>query len=72
MEGLSAESINERAVKIVMEKSLMPTIDQIDSTVCDDATVRFSIEKATNKLELSQRKSLEGIAQRTPKGVEAC
>lgn len=51
MEGLLAESINEHAVKTAMEKNLMPTIDHIDSTVCDDATVRFSIEKATNKLE---------------------
>jgi len=29
----------------------MPAIDQIDSTVCDDATMRFSIEKTTRKIE---------------------
>ena len=29
----------------------MPTIDHIDSTICDDATVRSSVEKATAKSE---------------------
>jgi hypothetical protein len=51
LETLISESMNEQAVQKVLEKNLMPAIDQIDSTICDDATVRFSIEKATAKFE---------------------
>ncbi|HZW61436.1 MAG TPA: hypothetical protein VFF04_04365 [Candidatus Babeliales bacterium] len=51
LEALIAETINEHAVQSALEKNLMPAIDQIDSTHCDDATVRRSIEKATAKLE---------------------
>lgn len=53
LEALIAETINEHAVQSVLEKNLMPAIDQIDSTACDDATVRRSIEKATAKWELN-------------------
>ncbi len=51
MEELLAESIREHIEKKAREKNLMPTIDQIDSTLCDDATMRFSIEKTTTKIE---------------------
>ncbi len=42
------EAINEQTVKQALQKNLMPSIDQIDTSVCDDATVRFSVEKATS------------------------
>jgi len=42
------ESMNEQTVKRALQKNLMPAIDQIDTSVCDDATVRFSVEKATS------------------------
>jgi hypothetical protein len=51
METLLMESIGEQAIKRVIEKNLMPSIDRIDSSICDDATVRFSIEKTASKLE---------------------
>lgn len=51
MEDLLTESIKEHVEKKAKEKKLMPTIDQIDSTVCDNETMRFSIEQATTKLE---------------------
>ncbi|MCK5632490.1 hypothetical protein KAH94_01975 [bacterium] len=51
LESLLAESANEHAVKKALEKNLMPAIDQIDSTVCDNATVRHSVEKATLTLD---------------------
>jgi len=51
LEDLLIESLNEQTVKNALEKNLMPAIDQIDSSVCDDATVRFSIERATAKKE---------------------
>ncbi len=50
LEGLLIESINEQVEKRAREKDLMPAIDQIDSTICDDATVRFSLEKTTADL----------------------
>jgi len=50
-EALLSESLNELAVKKAMEKNLFPTIDQIDSTVCDNATVQFSVEKATSNID---------------------
>src|SRR3972149_2629664 len=51
LKKLITKAINEQAVKKAVEKNLMPAIDQIDSTICDDATVRFSIEKAATKID---------------------
>ena len=51
LETLLLESMKEQAVQKAVEKNLMPTIDHIDSTICDDATVRSSVEKATAKSE---------------------
>jgi len=51
MEELLAESIKEHVERKAKEKNLMPTIDHIDSTVCDDATMRFSIERTATKME---------------------
>ena len=51
LEDLILESLNEQAVKKALEKNLMPSIDHIDATECDDATLRFSIEKATSSIE---------------------
>ena len=59
MEVLLVECISEQAVKKALENNLMPAIEQIDSSVCDDATVRFSVEKATSKLEASTHTTKE-------------
>jgi len=50
LEGLLIESINEQVEKRAREKDLMPAIDQIDTSICDNATVRFSLEKTTTEL----------------------
>jgi|GEM_PF-320880 uncharacterized membrane-anchored protein YjiN (DUF445 family) len=52
LETLLIESIKEQAAQRAVEKNLMPTVDHIDSKVCDDATVRSSLEKATAKSEM--------------------
>jgi len=57
LEALLLESMHEHAVKKALEKNLMPSIDQIDSTVCDDATVRFSVEKATSNIDNNPEKN---------------
>lgn len=51
LETLLHEAINEENMKRIMEKKLMPAIDQIDNQECDQATVDFSVEKASSKLE---------------------
>lgn len=50
LEGLLIETINEQAMLKAHEKNLMPALEHIDSTVCDTATVRSSLEKATTKM----------------------
>lgn len=53
LEALLLETINEQAMQDAVEKNLMPAIDQLDSTLCDDATIRSSVERATIKLDKS-------------------
>ncbi len=50
LEELLTETINEQAMLKAHEKNLMPALEHIDSTVCDTATVRSSLEKATTKM----------------------
>jgi hypothetical protein len=50
LEALMHETLHEHTEQTAREKNLMPVIDHIDSTVCDDATIRSSVEKATAKL----------------------
>lgn len=51
LESILSNAINKDALKSASEKNLLPTIDQIDSTVCDDQTLRGGIEKAASKLQ---------------------
>ena len=51
IEVLLQEVVSEQAVHQAVQKNLMPTLDQIDTAVCDDATMRSSLEKATAKIE---------------------
>lgn len=53
LETLLAESMNEQTMQQALERNLLPALDHIDSTVCDDATVRFSVERATSKNTVS-------------------
>jgi hypothetical protein len=61
LETLLLESMKEQAVQKAVEKNLMPTIDHIDSTICDDATVRSSVEKATAKSELQPKANAQEL-----------
>lgn len=61
LEMLLAESIKEQAVQRAVEKNLMPTIDHIDSTICDDATVRSSVEKTVAKSEQHPRENAQNM-----------
>jgi hypothetical protein len=51
LESILLETLNEQVDKHAREQNLMPAIDQIDAAVCDDATVRFSLEKTASKID---------------------
>lgn len=55
LEVLLAESLHENTVQQALEKNLMPALEHIDSTQCDDATVRSSVAKATSKLQSNEQ-----------------
>lgn len=48
LESLMIEVVNEESVEKVLEKNLMPAIDQIDAAACNDDILRNSIIKATS------------------------
>ena len=51
LEALLFESLNEQSINKVLLKNKMPAIDQIDSSICDDAIIKFSVEKTASKIE---------------------
>lgn len=51
LELLLMESTDEHAIQKAQESNLQPTIDQIDSTLCDTMTVQSSIERAATTLK---------------------
>ena len=51
MESLLLEVVAESVKEKARYQNLLPAIDQIDSTICDDNTVKFSLEKATAKMD---------------------
>lgn len=61
LETLLHENISEQNMKRIMEKKLMPAIDNIDNKECDKATVDFSVEKATSKIENNPEKNPQEI-----------
>ncbi len=50
MEALLLETSSEHIKEKARQQKLLPSLDQIDTTLCDDTTVRFSVEKATAEL----------------------
>jgi hypothetical protein len=50
LEILLAESLEEHAVKNAVEKGLMPAIDHIDPSACDNQVVHYGLERANAKL----------------------
>lgn len=55
LESLLLESMSEQLDKKARQKNLMPAIEQIDSSVCDNEVVRFSLEKATAQMEFNPK-----------------
>ncbi len=61
LEILLLESIKEQGVQRAIEKKLMTTVDQIDATLCDDDTLRTSVEKATAKSEQHPKENAQDL-----------
>lgn len=57
METLLIESINENVAKTVLQKNLIPAVNAIDSAALDNQTVRFSLERATNQMQLNPQEN---------------
>jgi hypothetical protein len=57
MEALLIETVNENAVKDVLQRNLIPSVNRIDTTACDTDTVRFSLERATSKMQAHPQES---------------
>jgi len=51
LDDLLFNAINEHVEQKARQRNLLPTIDLIDSALCDDETLRSSIEKTTKKLD---------------------
>lgn len=58
MDTLISDTIQERVTQSALEKNLMPAIEHIDSAICDDATVRSSIEKAAASGDLENPRTV--------------
>ncbi len=50
LESLLIETTGEYIKEKARQQKLLPSVDRIDTTLCDDTTVRFSLEKATSEL----------------------
>lgn len=57
METLLIESMNENVVKTALQKNLIPAVNAIDSAALDNQTVRFSLERATNQMQLNPQEN---------------
>lgn len=51
LELLLLDAMDDEMVIKAKQKKLMGDINQIDTTLCDDDTVRISLEKTTNSLD---------------------
>lgn len=45
------DAVNESEVKRVLQRNMIPAIDHIDSTMCDNSVLALSIAKATSTCE---------------------
>ncbi|MBT3456138.1 hypothetical protein HN446_03685 [bacterium] len=51
LEVLLSELIDEDSDRRKIQKKMMPAIEHIDSTVCDESILAYSLEEASSKIE---------------------
>lgn len=61
LEVLLADATAEHAKERARQQKLLPAIDQIDTSLCDDTTVRFSMEKATSEIGSNPHKNPKDV-----------
>lgn len=61
LESILVETIQEQVMTQAFEKKLMPAIEQIDTTACDDTVVQVSLEKAHSKIARNPDKNPQEI-----------
>lgn len=59
LESHMLEAMHEQSIQRALEKNLLPAIDHIDTAICDNATVRMSVEKATSSTQDSNETAKE-------------
>lgn len=61
LETMLIEAVQEQYTQQNLQKRLIPAIEFIDSTVCDDSLVQESIEKANLQAERKSNENLQEI-----------
>lgn len=61
MDTLLIDITNDKVVNRVVNRTRMPVLDHIDSTICDDQTLQTSIERAQSKLEHNPQANLQDL-----------
>lgn len=56
---LLIETTNEHGVKKSLERNMIPALNQIDSTICNNETVESSLIKASSKLDHDSNEKLQ-------------
>ena len=51
LEILLSESMDEDSTKRVLQKLMVPSIENIDSSICNNDVVSYSLEEASSKVE---------------------
>jgi hypothetical protein len=61
LDALLIESTSELAAQKNVERTLIPALNQIDSTICNDETVQGSLKKASNQIHHHPEENLQDI-----------
>jgi hypothetical protein len=61
LEIMLTEATQEHSVDHIMEKALIPAIDQVDITACDTSTLKSSIAVATSKSEKNPNQNAQDL-----------
>jgi hypothetical protein len=61
LEAMLMDTIQEQAMNQAFERKLIPAIEQIDTTACDDMLVQTSLERANSKIAHNPDKSPQEI-----------
>ena len=64
MDNLLLDVTNERAHKDALERNLMPALDQIDTSACDNSTIKSSLAIASSKLERNPEQNPKDVLYR--------